>query len=279
MPNNTPTYWSADGVSLHTFAHSIESVGPGLRMAPYRGEDIVIPGRPGVMWVPKDVDSRTLPLGMWVRGLQDIGAGQHATTTQDFHNNWNNLVRLLYTPGRQFELTKRFYDGGILRQATALAEYASGMEPTLIGKNAAKFLVELKLADPYFYDDGTPQTFNLVNGDQVINVLGNVPTRRVTLTINGSRVNTTVRRKLPATPDHQVQYVPGLNSGEFVTIDSRNYSASTKKGALPAYDSSVDVRNSGSRAWLELAPGNNTINVSSTSGIGSIQLVVRGAWA
>lgn len=279
MPNNTPTYWSARGESLHTFARSIESLGPGLNVPLLRGENVIIPGRPGKVWTPKDVDSRVLPLGMWVRGALDE-RGATATTTQLFHTNWNNLVRLLWTPDGQFSLTKRFYDGDLtLRAATALAEFKTGLAPTMIGKNAAKTLVELELADPYFYDDSS-QVFPLVNGDNVINVRGNAPTRKITIAIQGSRRNTTIRRKLPATPDHLIRVTTDISFGGSSTIDIANYSATAKVSpVLPSYDSTSDIVHSGSKAWLELKPGNNTITVSSDSGEGVITMTVKGAWA
>jgi hypothetical protein len=275
MPNNTPTYWSASGESLHTYARSIESLGPGLNVPLFRGEDIVIPGRNGRVWTPKDVDSRILPLGMWVRGSgDDQGTG---TTSPLFHTNWNNLVRLLWTPDGQFPLTKRFYDGdSTLRSATALAEFSSGLAPTMSGKNAAKTLVDLELADPYFYDD-VVQNFPLVNGDNVINVRGNAPTRNIMVTINGSRRNTIIRRKLP-TVDHQFQVTTDLSSGDFIIVNVAEFEASLKRGTNPVVDATVDVRHTGAIQWLELKPGNNTITVSSDVGLGTIQMQVRGAW-
>lgn len=278
MPNNTPTYWSAAGESLHTYARSIESLGPGLRAAPFRGEDVVIPGRSGQVWVPKDVDSRTLPLGMWVRGTLDQ-VNPAGNTRNLFDENWNNLVRLLWQPEVQFDLTKRFYDtfqgANAFRSATAKAEFSSGLEPTMIGKNAARFIVDLKLANPYFYDDNLQQ-FTLVNGDQTIHVRGNAPTRRVALSIAGSRNNVIVRNKTRI--PHQVQYAADLSSGWTANINAEEYTSSTQPASGVAYDSSIDVRHSGHRAWLELYPGPNIINLSSTSGVGAVNLSVRGAW-
>lgn len=275
MPNNTLTYWSVGAESLHTYARSIESLGPSLAVPLFRGDDIVIPGRNGRVWTPKDVDSRVLSLGMWVRGgADDQSTG---TTSQLFHTNWSNLVRLLWTPNEQFQLTKRFYDGdSTLRSATALAEFSSGLSPTMIGKNAAKFTVDLELADAFFFDDAI-QTFNLVNGDNVINVRGNAPTRNIMVTINGSRRNTFIRRKLP-TVDHQFQVTTDLSSGDFTIVDVANFEASLKRGSNPVIDNTLDVRHSGAVQWLELKPGNNTITVSSDVGLGTIQMQVRGAW-
>lgn len=275
MVNTTNLYWSASGESLHTFARSIESLGPGLRAPGVRGEDIVIPGRPGKVWVPKDPDSRTLPLSMWVLGYAD-GPGASVGGQQKFYENWNNLVRLLWTPGKQFPLQKRFYDNGVLLTATAMAEFSSGLEPTMMGRKGARSLVDLSLANPYFYDDA-PQTVTLVNGDNTVAVRGNAPTRRIEVTINGARKNVRIRNKSGIT-DHTMQFVPDLSSGSKAVIDVENYKSTTTPASGPGFESTVDVRHSGHKAWLELVPGNNVINLSSDSGIGVVTLKTWGAW-
>lgn len=277
MPNNTATYWSVDGESLHTFVRSIQSLGGILKPPPVRGENVTIPYQRGRTWVPKIPDEQVLNLGMWLRGVSDTAdAGTTGTTRQNFDENWKNIVRLLWRPGQQFELTKRFYDSGILRSATALAEYAGGLAPEMIGKAAGRFVVDLRLADPFFYDD-TVQTFNLVNGDQTINVRGNAPTTHIIATINGARNNTIVRVKSPG-DDHQMEFHDDVSSGEVVTIDVKNYAATMDPAAGPNYDAEADVRHTGSPYWLILQPGDNIVNLSSSSGIGAVSLQVRGAW-
>lgn len=266
MVNNTETYWEADGESLHTYAHSIESL-TGLMQPPsLRGNDGQVAYLPGDIWEEKVPESRILPLGMWVIG----------STMAEFQSNWNDLVRLLWTPGRQFDLTKRFYDGGLLRVATAKAEYSGGMSPSMIGQKGARCVVDVKLADPYFYDD-TPQVFNLVDGDNTINIRGNSPTRNIIATINGARDNTIIRVKSPGVA-HQFQYNGSLAASDVATISSQDYTSMTSVGGAPAFDTELLVTHTGSRYWMILQPGDNVVNLTSDFGIGSVQLTVRGAW-
>lgn len=275
MPNNTETYWDADGTSLHTYAWSIETIG-GMGPPPLKGEDIGIPHKHGQQWMPKSFDANTLTLAIQLRGVdQSAGAGAVAATREKYQENWNDLIRLLWTPGRQVALTKRFYDQGFMRTATAMVEYLGGMQPTLIGRSAARCTVDLKVAGGVFYDS-SPQTFNLVAGDQTINVRGNAPTRNIELTFNGARDKPQVRRKSPGL-DHQVQYFKNILSGDYATLDIMNQEA-THVGEGPTFESTLDVRTSGAPYWLELQPGNNVVNFSANSGLGSAQLVVRGAW-
>lgn len=279
MVNNTSTYWEADGVSLHTFAHSIETLGGALGVPKLRGDDITIPYNHGDLWVPKFADSRVLNLGMWVRGVNPgEGVGANDLSKSNFDSNWNNLVRMLWTPGRQFKLTKRFYDqwDGTLRSASAMAEFSDGLEPTMKGRNLGKFTVSLRLADPFFYDD-VIQSFTLVDGDQDINVRGNAPTRNILMTVNGPNKYAQVRRKLPA-PDHQVQVYQDILSGGYTQVDPRAWSSLTHPPTGVNYDSQLDIKASGNAPWLELSPGSNTINLTRTSGTGTVILEVRGAW-
>lgn len=276
MPNNTDTYWEADGVSLHTFAWSIETLG-GMGPPSLRGDDVTVPYNPGRRWVPKTFDSNVLTLAMQLRGLAaDAGEGASQATRQLYQERWNDLIRLLWTPGRQVALRKRFYDtGGVIRVATAMAEYAGGLQPSLIGRAAARCTVDMRIAGGVFYDD-TAQVFNLVNGDQTINVRGNSPTRNILVTVNGARNNAKVRVK-SGPLDHTVEYHHSLASGDYATLDVMDRTSETV-GEGPTYESTLDVRHSGAPYWLELRPGDNVVNLASDSGIGSVQLTVRGAW-
>ena len=273
--NITETYWSVGEESLHTFARSIQSLNGLMAPPEFRGEDVMIPYLPGEVWVPKVPGARYLSLGITLLGIDidDVGG---TPTQEKFQSNWNDLVRLLWRPGEQFALTKRFYDNGELRTATALVEFAGGMEPTMMGRNGAKAVVKLKLADPYFYDD-TLVTHNLVNGDQTKTIRGNAPTRNIIVTFNGARAYPQVRIKSPGI-DHQVEYHNDLSSGDVATLYIREMEAITDPAATPAFDSETEIRHTGAPYWLELRPGDNVINLTSDSGAGSVQLQVRGAW-
>lgn len=274
MPNTTDTYWEADGQSLHTYAASIETLS-GMGVPSFRGDDFVVPFRPGQVWVPKTVDSNTLTLAMWLRGVSpSAGPGAVAETKMAYQSNWNDLIRLLWTPGRQVQLTKRFYDGGILRTATALSEYAGQMKPTMMGRTAAKCTIDMKLADPNFYDVNT-LSVPLPDGTTPVTVPGNNYTYNMTFTLNGARNNLLIEN---LTTGVQFTYSGQIPSGSVVTLKPMDFSSMEQAGANPAVDTSVRVLQAGSPFWFNLAPGINNIRVSSSSGTGTVTLQVKGAW-
>lgn len=274
MPNNTETYWDINGQSLHTFARSIETLG-GIGIPNYRGDDYVIPYRPGEVWVPKELGSNVITLAMWLRGIpQDANADSAANKAQ-YQSNWNDLIRLLIPrPGYQLQLTRRFYDGGVLRTAMALAEYAGGLSPKMIGNNANKCSIDLKLADPNFYDT-TTGTAALPNGTTVVNVPGNNTTYNLFITALGARNNLLVEN---LTTGVSFTYSGQIPSGSTAIIAPMNFNATEQAGAGSPVDTSVRVLQSGSPFWFNLAPGNNSIRVSSSSGTGTVTLSYKGAW-
>jgi hypothetical protein len=281
MPNNTDTYWDIDGTSLHTYAHSIETL-EGLLGAPeLRGEDLIIANQDGEIWTPKYLSAQTLTLSMWVRGsAQSAGAGDTGANKQLFQANWNNLVRLFLTLGRQFNLTKRFYDyqygtGALtLYTATAKGELKSTMKPKMGGKATGKFLADVKLTDPRFYDT-TLRNAGPLGATQVVNVEGNVRTSNIIISITGARNNITVRN---ATTGNEFTINVDALSGDTVTIDIYNDDASFLPSGGVAYDVTSKVINLVSPVWFDLAPGANTIQVTSSSGIGAVNMQYRGAW-
>ena len=273
MVNNTETYWDVDGTSLHTYAWSIETMG-GIALPNFRGEDITIPGQPGQTWVPKQPDSRILTLAMWLRGTAD-GAGAFASTKNLYQSAYNNLVRLLWTPGRQFDLTKRFYDGGVLKTAVAKGEFAGGLAPRQFGNSAGKCTIDIKLADPYFYETAF-NSVNLAAGNNSVLVAGNAPTSNIQVNVVGPRVNP---KLINSTMGVEFTYPRSLLTSETASIFVRTYDASELSGgAGTAFDTSSWVIHAGATQWLVMKPGTNTINLSSTSGIGTVQLQHKAAW-
>jgi hypothetical protein len=275
MTNTTDTYWDVDGVSLHTFAQNIETL-EGQTPPPLRGDDITVPYRPGQLWVPKTPDARVLSLGMWVRGANSDGSMPTSQSKRyQFFDNWRALRNLLWRPGEQLTLTKRMPISGTVKSMVAMAQFNGGLEPTMSGRWAAKFSVDLKLTDPYFYDPNWT-TFNLTNGDNSIVLPGDVRTARIKAIINGARTNTIIKN----TNDNVlVRYIDALASGDVATIDIQNFSSSTDPSGSPsAYSSNASVAHTGSPQWLLLKPGTTNINLASTSGTGAVQLLAKGAW-
>ena len=280
MPvNTTDTYWAADGESLHTFAHSIESLGGLMKGVGLRGDDTLIPFKPGEVWEPKVPGPQVLNLGMWVRGVDwDHGSGAYVVTKPLFQANWNRLVRLLWTPDRQINLQKRFYDylgtTPTLYTATAKAQFNGGLEPQMMGRTAGRCVVDLKLTDPYFYDDVLGSA-TLVTGNNTVVVPGNAKTLNIQVTITGARNNTTIRNN---TTGVQFTYPANLLTGASATVNAFTFGATETPSGGAAFDSSAKVVHTGAPQWLNLQPGSNIINVASTSGIGVITMQYRGAW-
>lgn len=275
MPNITETYWEAKGQSLHTFARSIQTIG-GLALPGFRGENITIPYAPGERFVKKVPRANIITLAMWLRGVASTGGqGPGGNSQVLYQQNYNDLVRLLWNNGNQFNLTKRFYDIGSasIVQATALAEYSGGLQPTMIGKAASKCTVDLKLAEPYFY--GNNNSYTLVNGDNTIEVPGNAETLNITITVNGPRNNLKIRNKTLG-----IEFTLPVNilTGQTAVINIRDFIAQYNPVDTPSHDVGARVINSGSPHWLKLTQGSNVIAVSSSSGTGIVTMVAKGAW-
>lgn len=274
MTNTTAEYWDVDGVSLQTFAFNIETIG-GDRLAPppLRGDDITIPGAPGDIWMPKMVASRTITLGMWVIGAEEDGSMPTGTAKAQFDENFRKLRQLLWTPNRQITLTKRFYVNGVLKTASAKAQFVSGLAPTMQGRTRGVFSVDLRLADPYFY--GPEVNLPLANGSQTVTIDGDDITRAIKIHVDGPRVNVKVRNN---TLDVDVEHISNLSLDDDLDIDVKAYTATTDPAAVPAFNSTGSIRHTGSPHWLLLQPGANTVVVSSTSGTGLVTLTYQEAW-
>jgi hypothetical protein len=266
MVNTTDLYWSVDGVSLNTHAQNIESLAGLMAPPEMRGEDQLIPYAIGEKWVEKIPDSRILPLGMWVIG----------NTRDEFDDNWAALVKLLWTPGRQFNLTKRFRRGGITYSATAKAEFVGGLQPSMIGRKGAKFTVDLKLADPYFYDDALT-TLTISSARANYTVLGDAPTHNLEFVIDGSRGPLEF---INWTNDHDMILSRATASNELTRIYTQYWQAWREVDGGGINDISSMVRHNGGNMWMTLDPGINDIQMveSAPVGTGLIQIKARGAW-
>jgi hypothetical protein len=272
MPNNTETYWDADGVSLHTFAWSIETLS-GLGPPDLRGEDHVIPTRMGEVWVPKTVGSNVLTLAMWLRGIPEHASNVEGTASKaQYQSNWNNLIRTLWKPWKQIDLRKRFYDNNILKTATAKAEYKGGLQPTMMGNKAGRCTVDMKIAGGLFYDE-VETTHTLVNGNNTLEILGNAPTNRISVTIAGARTNA---KLINSTLGVEFTYPRTINGGLNAVVDVENFTVTDS--SVPGVDMAASVIHTGAPQWLTLIPGTNVINLSSSSGAGVVTLKYRAAW-
>ncbi len=265
MTNTTSTYWAIDGVSLQTYAYNIETWG-GDRQAPpsLRGDNLTIPFRTGQTFLPKVPDQRTMTLAMWVQGcLPDGSAPKGIDQRAQFEANWYQLRALLWQPYRQFSLQKRVvYPDGTVHVATAQAQYAGGLNPTMSGTLRAEFTVDLILADPYFYCDPITQSIGTTTQ---FTVLGDARTTKINFSLAGPRTNPSVALSV-AGADPLLTYGGTIAQNDTINLDVDNAVATYRTSTGVTSTRTGLVTNSNSFYWFYLDPGVNTVLSPSGSG-------------
>lgn len=253
MANNTLEYWDVNGVSLHQFGFSIATLG-GSRYAlpPLRGTDMLVAYRPGQVWRPKLADSRTITLQMWVEGRDPASGVTAADPHLQFMDSFMAIRRLFWEPnGGQVALTRRWRETisgtPTVIAATAQAQIAGTMEPTMMGNAAATFAVDLLLADPYFYGDEITQT---ISGSGTITNPGDDDAVAFGMSIDMAAGCTLTN----TTPTPHVS----VTSASAVTLDLDSFSVSPGSAA-------GGVTHTGARSWMGLQPGANAMTASGGS--------------
>jgi hypothetical protein len=226
-----------------------------------RGDNILYPSRDGRAFRKKTADSRVITLAMWVAGIDPATDQPSENEKVQFNDNWKTLQELFWSPTEQLTLTRRWWENKsspVLRTATAKCELAGTLDPTMTGRTRADFAVDLLLADPYFY--GTELTVNLEPGvPVVVNNPGDIPIySTITMEFNGELISPTITN---STADPEVFMT--LNTAvvaDEVLVDVGKFSVvnTFDNGSLVG-----SVTHSGSRHWMMLEKGNNTLELTS----------------
>ncbi len=301
MANNTPEFWSIDGVSLHQYGWSVTTVG-GARydVPPKRGENITLGYRPGQVHRPKLLDQRVISLVMFLVGW-DPATGNVNVPDQrlQWNDSWDFLRRLVYKhqyqTGGRVTLTRRWFltpvtiptSGSPLQQgdpgvptpgarlvtAQALAELSSDMAPSMTGRFRSDFQIDLTLADPYFY--GTPVTATLSPG-QTQNVWNDGHDLAwhayMYIDLKGPLVKPIVRN-LSTSPMTYFVYNGTINAGQTIRVTPGQYTAlqtTANNANRIGY-----ISHAGARQFMLLLPGHNQLRLDATSGSGTAEVVWR----
>jgi hypothetical protein len=232
-----------------------------------RGQDIEQPYRAGMQNRPKFPNSRTITLGMWTAGINQV-TGQPDTADQilAFNNNVQQLRQMFYQRGPsgsvQSQLRRRWRvtQQGLAQvvTATAMCEIAGTMEPTNMGRTSAAFSVDLLLADPYFYGAarelaiGTAGGSIFGAGEGVVGEGYPSPVSAFTLSLSAGPVTVTNQ-----TAGVSVTYGATIANSP-VLLDILNSTAADDAGNNVI----ANVSHSGARPWMVLVPGSNVISVS-----------------
>lgn len=276
MTETYPTeYWDIDGTSLHRKGWSVSTMGGSRYDLPeWRGEDELIAGSPGELWLPKIPASRVVTLSMWVTGGDPATGvkGSHSLSTQ-WNYNWETLRNLVYKPlGAQVTLTRRWNQlvSGVetLITASALTQVVGNMSPTMTGRARADFVLDLKLADPFFYGSTSTTSFALDTPVSITNPGNYFATwKNFSITFTGPIVNPVLTNATPAV-DIWVKYVGTLAAGQSVVLNVADFTA-VKTGSVNVVNNIV---NYGFPRWFKLEKGANICTLTADSGSGSASL-------
>lgn len=280
MSPTTTEYWDFNGTPLNQPFWNISSFGGSRQDLPLmRGQNYPVAYRAGQMWRPKQPDQRTITLAMWAAGIDQALLVPAADQRLAFNNNFQQLRSLFWQLGNLGStlgfLTRRWYltqngSTGIV-SATAQAEIAGTVQPTMSGRTRADFSVDFLLADPYFY--GLRQSLNVPangSGTQLYNLgdaavgfgqsqgQGGVP---FSLTFYGQLTDpvtlTNVTNGVSVTINNSV-----IASGATLSLDVLNYTAFTGSGSSWL----GNVTHYGARPWMLLMPGSNILTMSTGNG-------------
>lgn len=247
--------WEFAGVDLNTYAWDVRLLGGPIGTPPRRGDNVVLPGRPGRLHVAKNLEQRSVTLAMFVRDVHPTSGSLTGSEAQMLAN-LDALKGAFATDG---QATLRHTHGGVTR--VALAEVVSAVEFQPKGpNNLYSFVVEFLLADPLWYAESAttvgPTTVTVSGQNIAVQNDGSYKCVDAVVTIEGVITDPKV-----AIGSIWVEYAGAVGSGETLVIDCGSWTAE-----LDGVDVSGSISHDGAVAWLEVAPGANTATVTGTIG-------------
>lgn len=248
--------WSFGGIDLCTKAWSVavESL-KGIGVPSKRGDDLKVPYIYGERHRTKMFNPRVISLPMWVKGVDSLtGTVPAGKTARDVLHENIDYLSSIFTTRTQVALRRTFPDGEIAREAQA--EVVNEVEFQRQNPLFARFVVDFKLADPFFYGltqksetttiDSNPEAWTHTNPGTApaikmeIKFYGPLDKPKLTNTTNGI----------------WVQYNGTIGAGEVVTIDTAAFTVD-KDG-----DNMISaLKHQGSPLWFILERGDNDLKV------------------
>lgn len=276
--NSSPEFWEIDGVSLHQYGWSVTTLGGSrIDLPPRRGENIKLANRRGTKHRPKIPDSRILSLQMWVTGADPATGIPAADQVLRWNDSWDFLKRLVWkSQGRQVTLTRRQWltvDGTpTMVIADALVEISDTMSPTMTGRTRADFVMNLLMADPFFYDRTQRQIRVDLDTPTSIDNPGHDDAIDMEIDFVGKLTAPTLTNATPE-PNVWVKSSQAITAGRTVRLDVGSYQANYIAGAIGTVLGSIS--HAGSLSWMKLEPEGNLVTLTSTSGSDAGHALVR----
>lgn len=263
MTDSTNERWLVNGTSLSQYCWAVKTFGGSARALPtFRGSDIGVAYIPGKIFRAKFPDSRVISLLMWVAGINPSTSQPAADKALQFSDNLRTLHSLVYTPSSQVQLTRewRYTVSGTptIVSATANAQIAGDMQPTMTGPGRADFSVDFLLSDPYFYGSAVTASIPYSSNTNVTNPGDDIAAySNFTITFNGPLFYPILTN---STNSAYLSLNTMIASGKSITVDIGNYTALSSDGA----DMRGVVQHSANRRWMIVNPGTNVFNLSSS---------------
>lgn len=245
--------WEYDGVDISTLAYNVRILGAPVQVPPRRGDNVVLPGQDGRLYVPKHIDQRKLTLAMFVRAIPPGGG---SPSSSQLMANLDTLRGLFARPG--LHTLKHQYGPNPTDVRVAQAEVISVVEFQPVGPHSFRFAVTFVLADPFWYAQSatTVGPVAITTTDQNIGLVSNGTYRALpTLTVTGEI----------ATPKFTigsiwVRWNDTVPAGSTLILD-----CSTWQATLDGVRRNGDIEHDGALRWLEIPAGVSTLNVASAS--------------
>jgi len=286
--NTTDEFWEIDGVSLHREGWNVISLEGRLNTPPMRGDDQTHAQVPGEQWMPKQIGSRNLTLGMWMIGVNN-DTGYSVDQRRQWNDNYRFLSRLFWQPDREFIITRRWLltdNNGIvgIQVHRALGQLAAPLAPAMTGRTRGVMTVDIKLAHPFFYGDEEVHTIAR-DTPTVVHNPGDYSAawKHLYMHLVGPLKNPRLANTTP-NPDVWFKYNATLVTGQAVTLDIDRFIARSDSVLFTYPENNLDltpnnkgvlVSHGGAYPWMGLQRGDNNLILTTDSGTDSGHVEIR----
>lgn len=216
-----------------------------------RGDNVLLPGLPGMMHAAKVLDQRTLTLAGFVTGELP----GKAPSAEVLGANIDTLLKMLQTDGQQ-TLTRR---RGV-RNETCTVE-CTNINVVPRGPYHVDLIADLLMADPLWYATAlttatTP--FSSVPTSLAVTNPGTYTADRMTITLAcPSSPAALLTDPVVTIGSVWVKYTGVVGSGSTLTINTETFAAT-----IGSTNVASAITHSGAVRWLTAPPGANTVTVS-----------------
>lgn len=271
--NITELYWEVEGQSLHTWANSIETLDGREGLPPKRGQNEVVAYRPGEVWRPKVFAARRLALAMWVKGSDADGAIPVEGSRAQFRQNLEALKSVFARTDRELVITRRIRTlSPTLLVQTGKAELLGVLEPNMAAKDLARLVIELNMADPFWY--GTEVDTVVPRAGATIVNSGTHDVTSLVVRLNGPLTNPQLVNQSSGPPVVALSYAGTIDVGDYVEFDTKEFTARDQDEVSVLGSTS----HSGSRTWMLLVPGPNVMVLNAEAGTGTADITYAPAY-